>query len=88
MDALIGKHLRLLDHRLLWWLLAHQVRDHRGRATGTVREGWRAKAMHELRVDKAGLWRAQQRLRSQGVIDCRPRQRNLRILGAAFERKR
>lgn len=88
MEALTGKQLRLLDHRLLWWLLAHQVRDHRGRATGTVREGWRAKAMRELRVDKAGLWRAQQRLRTSGVIACKPRQRNLRILGEAFVSKR
>lgn len=83
-DPLYSKPLRALDHRLIWWLLAHQSRD-KGSPTGVVKSGWRTLALRDLKTHHRLLWESVKRLRAAGVIRSEPYQRNLRIDGSAFE---
>lgn len=85
--AVLHPTLRALDHRLVWWMLAHQARGRGGAPTGTVAHGWRARAMKEFGVSKHVLYLSQQRLKKAGIIEATPYQRNVRIRGEAFETK-
>lgn len=86
-EPLYARKLHALDHRLLWWLLAHQeVAD--GVPTGIVRtEGasWRVQAQADLKTHRPKLWAAIQRLRAAGVIESAPYSREVRIMPEAFQ---
>ena len=75
--------LTQLDYRLIWWLLGEQVIE-RGVPTGTVRSGWRTRALRELGCSRISLWESQRRLLKHGIVVFKPWQRNLRICGEAF----
>lgn len=80
--------LRPVDHRLLWWLLAHQAyTKSRGKLipTGVVHSGWRKAAEEELGVSDVAIWKAQTRLKRAGIIEARLYARTLTIRGEVFE---
>ncbi len=77
--------LRALDHRLLWWLLSHQVISGEGRPTGLVRGPWREQARSDLKSHRPQMWAAEKRLREAGVIISEPYAHDIRIDGRAFE---
>ena len=83
-EPIYQKPLRALDHRLIWFLLSHQVIQD-GKPTGTVAAGWRQQAIRELKTYRTKLYEAEKRLKAAGVIACEPRQRNVRIIGEAFQ---
>lgn len=83
-EPIYAKPLRALDHRLIWWLLSHQVVIN-GKPTGTVAAGWRQQAVKELKTYRMKIWAAEKRLRESGVIASEPRQRNVRIIPEAFQ---
>lgn len=84
-SPLLSRSLRAVDHRIVWWLLANQVKGARGEATGTVPHGWRARAMRELGIAKNVLYNAERRLKDASIIEARRFQRNVRLRGQAFE---
>lgn len=85
MHVLFSDKLTLVDHRLLWWLLARQRRTHHGVGTGTVPAGWRTRARKELHYAKVTIHKSQQRLKAAGLITCARFERNVRINGDAFK---
>lgn len=84
LHVLCSNELRLLDHRLLWWMLAHQEKSAEGVATGVVPAGWRSAAARELEVSDVAMWKSQVRLKRAGIIELAPYQRSARIRGEAF----
>jgi hypothetical protein len=78
------KPLRALDLRLIFWLLLNQKLDEAGMPTGVVEDGWRRRAVVELKTYREHIWAAEKRLRESGVITSRKHQRSLKINGSAF----
>ena len=83
---LYRKKLGVNAHKLLWWLLAHQKRGDDGVPTGMVEKGWRAGAMKDIGIKSWNRFgEALDALRDAGVVECKPQQRTLKIIGEAFE---
>lgn len=83
---ILARDLRAVDHRIVWWLLANQVRESRDVPTGTVPPGWRRRAMSELGITKGVLYKAEQRLKKAKIIEAAKYRRNTRVRGEAFQK--
>lgn len=77
--------LKLVDHRLVWWLLAHQEVDAKGVATGRLAAGWREQALVDLAIPHRVIWAAATRLKAAGILESAKYERAARLLPAAFD---
>ncbi len=83
--VLYEKHnLRLVDHKLIWWMLLHQEHDARGVPTGILPAGWRLRAMADVGVLQTHFYQAQVRLKRAGILSVPSYKREARICGEAF----
>ncbi len=72
------KQLLRIDHRLIWWFLAHMRDD------GMVSHGWRQRAMLDLRIPNSTLFESQVRLKAIGAIRFHKYQRALWVCAEPF----